>query len=189
VTRHRRCCASPQMIIEEPVQRLPHGGEIAPAIIREPPTPDQHVDFGLAQLDPDAAQPFLAPVPVAAHPLGTGRARPGWRSRERRVGHVCLYYTAGAGKRSGRPGHRHLLAWVPVDLAVRILKPSCFLLSFLVRRVGEPAGANPVRGGLKARISGRFGVPYGRPRSVVVSEVSGFSATIHAYASRACASF
>ena len=73
------------MIIEEPVQRLPHGGEISSTITSEPPTSDQHVDFGLAQLDPDAAQPFLTPVPVAAHPLGTGLARPGWRSRERRA--------------------------------------------------------------------------------------------------------
>jgi hypothetical protein len=42
------------MISKEPAQRLPHGGEIPPAITSEPPTSDQHVDFGLAQLIRDA---------------------------------------------------------------------------------------------------------------------------------------
>jgi hypothetical protein len=97
-----RCCASPQVIVKEPVQNRPHGGEITPAITREPPTPDQRVDFGLAQLDPEAAQPFLAPVPVAAHPLGTGRARPDWRSRERRVGHDLPILHRGSGKKEPR---------------------------------------------------------------------------------------
>ena len=31
----------------------PHGGEITPAITSEPPTSDQHVDFGLAQFTRD----------------------------------------------------------------------------------------------------------------------------------------
>jgi hypothetical protein len=81
------CYPSPQVIVKEPVQGLPHGGKITPAIGSEPPTPDQRINFGLAQLDPDAAQPFLTPVPVAAHPLGTGRARSRWMSFECRVGH------------------------------------------------------------------------------------------------------
>jgi hypothetical protein len=43
------------MIIKEPVQSLPHGGEITPAITSEPPTSYQHVDFGLAQLNRDTS--------------------------------------------------------------------------------------------------------------------------------------
>jgi hypothetical protein len=35
-----RYCASPQMIIKERVQRLPHGGEIRSTITNEPPTAD-----------------------------------------------------------------------------------------------------------------------------------------------------
>jgi hypothetical protein len=97
-----RCCASPQVIVKEPVQSRPHGGEISPTITSEPPTSDQHVDFGLAQLDPDAVQPFPTPVPVAAHPLGTGRARPGWRSRERRVGHDLPILHRWRGKKEPR---------------------------------------------------------------------------------------
>jgi hypothetical protein len=42
------------MIIKEPVQRLPHGGEIR--------STDQHVDFGLAQFNRDA----FTSRPVAA---------------------------------------------------------------------------------------------------------------------------
>ena len=57
------------------MQRRPHSGEITPAITREPPTPDQRINFRLAQLDPDAAQPFLTPVPMAAHPLGVLECR------------------------------------------------------------------------------------------------------------------
>ena len=97
-----RCCASPQVIVKEPVQSRPHGGEITPATGSEPPTPDQRINFHLAQLDPDAAQPFLTPVPVAAHPLGTGRARPGWRSRERRVGHDVPILHRRRGKKEPR---------------------------------------------------------------------------------------
>ena len=97
-----RCCASPQMIIQKPVQRLPHGGEITPATGSEPPTLDQRINFRLAQLDPDAAQSFLTPVPVAAHPLGTGRARTGWRSRERRVGHDVPILHRRRGKKEPR---------------------------------------------------------------------------------------
>jgi hypothetical protein len=63
------------MIIEEPVQSLPHGGEISSTITSEPPASDQRINFRLAQLDPDAAQPFLTPVPVAAHPPPGGWKR------------------------------------------------------------------------------------------------------------------
>jgi len=78
------------MILEDPVQRLPHGGKITPATTSEPLTSDQQVDFGLVQLDPDAAQPFLTPVSVAAHSLGTERARPRWLSLDCPVGHDAL---------------------------------------------------------------------------------------------------
>jgi hypothetical protein len=45
-----------------PIQSLPHSGEITPAITSEPPTPDQHVDFSLAQLDRDASQPLPSAI-------------------------------------------------------------------------------------------------------------------------------
>jgi hypothetical protein len=70
-----RCCASPQMIIKEPVQRLPRGGEITPAITSEPPTSDQHVDLGLAQLDRDVSQPLSSAVPVPGHAVSARRGR------------------------------------------------------------------------------------------------------------------
>src|SRR5271170_5443564 len=80
-----RCCASPQMIIEEPVQRLPHGGEISSTITSEPLTSDQHVDFGLAQLNRDASQPLSSAITMPGHAVSarrgdgtTGRANAYW---------------------------------------------------------------------------------------------------------------
>ena len=113
------CCASPQVLVKEPVQRLPHSGEITPAITREPPTPDQRINFRLAQLDPDAAQPFLVPVPMAAHPLGTGRARPGRRSRERRVGHeVPILHRRRGKKKPRRDGGQQLEAGIHTETQI-----------------------------------------------------------------------
>jgi hypothetical protein len=68
-----------------------------PAIISEPPTSDQRINFRL-QLDPDAAQPFLTPVPVAAHPLAPDeRDRVGGAASVVSV-MMCPYYTAGVYK-------------------------------------------------------------------------------------------
>jgi hypothetical protein len=90
------------MIIKEPVQSLPHGGEISSTITSKPPTPDQHVDFSLAQLNRDTSQPLPSAITMAAHPLGTGRARPGWRSRERRIGHEVPILHRRRGKKKPR---------------------------------------------------------------------------------------
>jgi hypothetical protein len=74
------------MIIEEPVQRLSHGGEITPAITSEPPASDQHVDFGLAQLNRDASQPFPSAVPVPGYAVS---ARRGGGTLGYHVGRAC----------------------------------------------------------------------------------------------------
>jgi hypothetical protein len=58
------------VIIEKPVQSLPHGREIIAAIGSEPPAPYQHVDFRLAQLDRDASQPFPPSLAMASHTRG-----------------------------------------------------------------------------------------------------------------------
>jgi len=55
------------MIIKEPVQSLPRGGEITPATRSEPPTSDQHVDFGVAQLNRDASQPLPSAITMPGH--------------------------------------------------------------------------------------------------------------------------
>jgi hypothetical protein len=73
------------MIIEEPVQSLSHGGEISLTLKSAPPTPDQHVDFGLVQLNRDASQPLSSPITMPGHAVcarrgdgTTGRAIAYW---------------------------------------------------------------------------------------------------------------
>src|SRR5205814_17947 len=52
-------CASPQILIEEPVEGLSYCGIITAIRLREPPVSNEHIDFSLAQLDPDPAHPPL----------------------------------------------------------------------------------------------------------------------------------
>jgi len=62
-------------VIKESVQSLPHGGEITPATTSEPPTSDQQVDFGLAQLNRDAFQPLPSAIAMSGHAVSARRGR------------------------------------------------------------------------------------------------------------------
>jgi hypothetical protein len=78
------CCMSLKHVIEEVVESSADRGIIVPAVDSEQTTPDERVNFRLAQLNPKAAKPLSAPLAVTAHPLRTGRAQQ-W-SRRHRVG-------------------------------------------------------------------------------------------------------
>jgi hypothetical protein len=59
-------------VIEETMESTADRGIIVTAVGSEETTPNEHVNFSLAQLDPDAAEPLPKPFTVTAHPLGAG---------------------------------------------------------------------------------------------------------------------
>jgi hypothetical protein len=69
VARHRGPgCASPQIVVKETVNSLPYGSWIRTLFVGEPPAPDEHINFGLAQQDQDAAQPLSPTRSAPGHP-------------------------------------------------------------------------------------------------------------------------
>ena len=61
-------CASPQIVVKEAVNSLPYGSWIRTLFVGEPPALDEHINFGLAQQDQDAAQPLSPTRSAPGHP-------------------------------------------------------------------------------------------------------------------------